>query len=103
MNRDPSATIRVRQDRNFCPHHVLIGVAKSALERAQKKEPGWLYDELVAMTFSAMALEALANAFGERLVVRWKDYESASPIAKLRVVATRLEIPLPDLEKNPWK
>ncbi|RXK56075.1 hypothetical protein ESB00_09420 [Oleiharenicola lentus] len=49
-----------------------------------------------------MALEALANAFGERLIPRWKDYESASPIAKLRIVVVNLKMPEPNFETDPW-
>ena len=102
MSEQPNDKVRVQREREFSPHHILIGAAQLALERARKPEPGWLYDELVAMTFSAMALEALANAFGERFVPRWKDYESASPIAKLRVVALQLKLADPDFSTAPW-
>ena len=94
--------VRVQREREFSPHHILIGVAILARDRAKERAPGWLYDELVAMTFSAMALEALANAFGERHVPRWKDFESANPIAKLRTVASHLKIPATDFEQEPW-
>ena len=103
MSGKSQSLLRVQREREFSPHHILIGSAMLALERARKREPGWLYDELVAITFSAMALEALANAFGERLIQRWKvDYESASPIAKLRIISANLRIPEPDFERDPW-
>ena len=53
------------------------------------------------ITFSALALEALGNAFGEKFNPRWEDFESASPIAKLRLVCQRFEI-VPDFGKEPW-
>jgi hypothetical protein len=92
---------RVQRDRDFKPHHILIGSAKIALESAETRTPGWLYYELTAITFSALAIEALTNSFGEKLVTRWNDFEKASPIAKLRVICTRLCVE-PDFEKEPW-
>jgi hypothetical protein len=92
---------RVEREREFKPHHILIGAAQIALESAEAKTPGWLYHELIAITFSALAFEALTNSFGERLVTRWGDFESASPIAKLRIICSRLGVE-PDFEKEPW-
>ena len=93
--------VRVQREREFAPHHILIGAAKIALESAEIKTPGWLYYELTAITFSALSLEAITNSFGEKLVTRWSDYESASPIAKLRIICSRLEIE-PNFEIEPW-
>ena len=93
--------IRVLKEREFSPHHILIGAAHVALEDAEKKIPGWVHFELVAITFSALALEAVANSFGEKFIIRWKDFESSSPIAKLRLVCSRLNI-APDFEQEPW-
>ena len=92
---------RVQRDRDFKPHHILIGAAKSALESAEAKTPGWLYHELTAITFSALALEALTNSFGEKLVMRWEHFESASPIAKLRIICSRLDV-TPNFDIEPW-
>lgn len=72
-----------------------------ALENAESKAPGWLYQELVAMTFSALSLEALGNSFGEIFIDRWKDYESASPVAKIRILGDRLGVPI-DFSVEPW-
>ncbi len=92
---------RVQRDRYFTPHDILIGAAKIAFESAEVKALGSLYYELTAITFSALALEALTNSFGEKLVVRWQDFERASPIAKLRIICSRLDIE-PDFEREPW-
>ena len=92
---------RVQREREFAPHHILYGAAQIALENAELKTPGWLYYELTAITFSALSLEALTNSFGEKLVTRWCDYESSSPIAKLRIICSRLGVE-PDFEKEPW-
>jgi hypothetical protein len=71
------------------------------LESAELKTPGWLYYELTAITFSALSLEAPTNSFGEKFVARWYDYESSSPIAKLRIICSQLNVE-PDFEKEPW-
>jgi hypothetical protein len=34
---------RIQRDRDFKPHHILIGAAQIALESAEAKTPGWLY------------------------------------------------------------
>jgi len=94
--------VRVQRDRYFKPHHILIGAAKNALENAEARVPGWLYYELTAITFSALALEALTNSFGEKLVARWEDFErGANPVAKLRIICSQLNVQ-PDFEKEPW-
>ncbi len=92
MEPRPERNLRVQRERKFSPHHVLLGVARMALESAERKEDGWFYHELISITFTALALEALANSFGERVVERWADFESASPMAKLRVIARELGV-----------
>jgi hypothetical protein len=80
---------------------MLIGAARVALEDAKKKKPGWFYDELTAMVMSALAVEALANAFGKRLIDDWVDFESSTSMAKLRLICQHLEIEF-DQNKEPW-
>jgi hypothetical protein len=96
-----SRGIRVQKKRDFEPQHLLMHVAEIALEDAQKKIPGWKNQELVAITFSALALEALANSFGSKLVSRWDGFDSSSPIAKLRIICEELGIS-PDWSKGHW-
>ncbi len=92
---------KVERERDFHPHHILISAANTALDDAKAKRPGYLYYELTAIMFSALALEALANSFGDHLILRWKDYESSSPIAKLRIVCDSLRIVV-DFDHEPW-
>jgi uncharacterized protein (DUF2236 family) len=92
---------RVQRERDFKPHQILLDAARTALEDAEIKMPGYLYRELAAITFSALALEALTNSFGEKLVMRWEDFEKATPIAKIRIICSQLRLE-PDFEKEPW-
>ena len=87
-----SRGVRVQKKRVFEPQHLLMRVAENALEDAERKIPGWKNQEIIAVTFSALALEALANSFGCKLISRWDDFESSSPIAKLRIICAELGI-----------
>jgi hypothetical protein len=44
------------------------------------------------MTLSALAIEALANAVGSRVVADWVIFERLSPLEKLETLATALSI-----------
>jgi hypothetical protein len=104
---DQSKKIRIRKERDFKPHHFLIYAADVGLIHAEgvtKEERGvstWTPHELSAIIFSAFALEAIGNSFGDKFVKRWKDFESSSPIAKLRIVCMELKID-PDFGREPW-
>jgi hypothetical protein len=107
QTNNQSEQIRVRKERDFKPHHFLIYAARVGLEDAEKvtkEEKGlstWTPHELTAIIFSAFALEAIGNSFGEKLIKRWKDFEYSSPIAKMRIVCAQLNID-PDFEGEPW-
>jgi hypothetical protein len=94
--------IKVNRERDFCPHHILLNAAYNALEDARAKRPGYFNYELMSITFCALALEALGNSFGEKFIPRWKeDFESASPVAKMRLVSEQLGV-TPDFNTEPW-
>ena len=80
---------------------MLIGAARMAVEDAEAKRPGWTYSQLTAITLCGLAMEAICNAVGERIVGDWKDFESASPNAKLRLLCERLQVPY-DKDQEPW-
>jgi len=88
----PARNFRRVQERHFSAHHALLRVARHEIERAKRKELGWFDSTFVVLTFSALAIEAITNAVGERVVTDWKDFESASPSAKVRLLADRLGI-----------
>jgi len=93
--------ITVSKERPFSAHHMLLGAARAALEDAKNKRPGCFYSELIAITMSGLAIEALCNAVGERVVDNWKDYESSSPKAKVRIICNELKLEY-DCNKEPW-
>src|ERR1700694_3892213 len=48
-----------------------------------------------------LAIEAICNAVGDRVVTNWKDFESANPNAKLRLLCERLNVEY-DKNQEPW-
>lgn len=72
-----------------------------ALESAEEKKPGYSYYQMIAITFAALAIESLGNSFGKQFIERWDDFETASPIAKLRIVCQHLNIKI-NFNKKPW-
>lgn len=89
------------QERAFSAHHMLINAAKRSNKTAMKRHQGWFYENLSTMLFSVLAIEALSNSVGERVMDRWQDFESSSPNAKLRILAEHLDIRYQEKEE-PW-
>ena len=90
--------VSVERDRPFSAHHMLLGAARDALTEANID---MRFSPLVAITMSALAIESLCNTIGERVVSDWKDFESSSPTAKLRIICDELGIDY-DSNKEPW-
>jgi hypothetical protein len=80
---------------------MLIGAARMSVQDAEARRPGWAYSQLTAITLCGLAVEASCNAVGERIIGDWKDFESASPNAKLRLLCERLQVPY-DKDQEPW-
>jgi len=99
---NPDKMIRVIKERDFQPQHLLIRIAECALDDAEKKIPGWVNQQFIAITFSALAIEAMTNSFGKKLIPRWNDFGTSSPIAKLRIICAELKIE-PDWAREPWE
>jgi hypothetical protein len=96
-----SERLKVSRERDFCAHHMLIGAARMSLEDAKSRKPGWFYAELAALTMSGLAIEAICNAVGDRVFTDWKDFESATPIAKLRLICDKLGMVF-NANREPW-
>lgn len=90
--------ILVERERPFSAHHMLRGAAGDALSESQI---GFIHSPLVAIIMSALAIESLCNTIGDRIIADWNDFESSSPIAKLRIICDELDIDY-DSNKEPW-
>jgi len=93
--------LEVQRDRHFHAYHQLLDAARIALKDAENERPGFYYYQMIAITFSALALESIVNSFGKQFIDRWDDFETANPIAKLRVVCSHLKQAV-NFEKEPW-
>ncbi len=84
--------MRITKERSFAPHHTFLGAARVSLELAKARSRGSHHHEFTAIVMSALSIEALANAVGARVMGDWKDFESSSPWAKLRLLCESLNI-----------
>jgi hypothetical protein len=70
----------------FFPYTPYLDSANHFCSELERKEyVGW-YDLLASVTLTALSVEALVNTIGELVVHDFKDFESSSPAAKLRVI-----------------
>jgi len=93
--------VEIDGERRYSAHHSFVNIAKLSLEEAAKQGPGWANHVQIAIVFSAISLEAICNVVGDVCVEDWEDYESCSPRAKLRVIASKLDISI-DKSEEPW-
>ena len=93
--------VRSVQKRQFSAHHMLIHIASLELDAAKKDEVGSFNRITTTITFSALALEAFANAVGDRVIKDWSDFENMSPYSKIRFLSEHLNLPY-DSSKEPW-
>jgi hypothetical protein len=93
--------LNVSRERHFSAHHMLLSAAYTAVNSLDKNKHGWFDNSLIAMTLSALAVEAMANAFGKRFVKGWEDFERVPPRAKLRLVCNALQLEL-NFGQEPW-
>lgn len=80
------ATAKVVQERVFFPYKIYLDSATHFCSEIKKKEYVSWHDLLAAVTLLALSVEALANTIGELVVPNFKDFESSSPKAKLRII-----------------
>ena len=102
-------TVRIKIERSFHPHLLLLLGAQHQLTRAKEISDGCSYDWLRAILMSALPIEATGNSYGKVLVPaceelisdRVSKYLGASPNWKLESVAKRCGIN-PVFESHPW-
>jgi hypothetical protein len=98
---DKPILLRQSQERHFSAHNTFIHIAHKELELAKPGMVGEFNHTLVAITLSALAVESLANAIGDRVIPEWHDFESAAPYAKLRLLADHLGLSYSSTT-DPW-
>lgn len=93
--------IHIKKQRKFSLHHDLIGSARQALEKAESKKPGSYYYQLMCITMSSIAVEAMTNAFGHALVDNWEYHDRAPTLSKIVTVGNSLGLTV-NFQEKPW-
>lgn len=95
--------LSVRQQRHFSAHGMLLRSASRYLIAAENDERFCFDGDFVCLVMTALAVEALCNTTGELIFPEWKDdYESLSPMQKIRFICRKLDIPY-DIESDPFQ
>lgn len=85
-------TAKVVQERVFFPYTPYLDSATHFCSEMKRKEYVSWYDLLAAVTLLSLSVEALANTIGELVVQNFKDFESSSPKAKIRIICERVGV-----------
>lgn len=85
-------TAKVVQERVFFPYTPYLDSAQHFCGEMKRKEYVSWYDLLAAVTLLTLSVEALANTIGELVVPNFKDFESSSPKAKIRIICERVGV-----------
>lgn len=90
------------QTREFFGHHMLLHASKLQRQSAEQSEVGRFNHCLASMTLTALAVEALLNAVGSRVVSDWATFERLRPLEKLESLQAALGFSY-EPSKNPWQ
>ena len=97
-----SVNLKVSRRRRFSAHHLFVHVARTHLDRAVLYREASTLNILIAITFSALGVEAISNSFGSVKVPDWlTKHERKSPLNKVRLICDVLAVPYED-DKDPW-
>lgn len=94
--------LTVTQKRHYSAHNALLRAADNYLFAAENQERFCSDGDFVSLVMSALAIESLCNTVGELICTDWKDYESAGPKAKIRLICSELAIPY-DKDSEPFQ
>ena len=94
-------TAKVVQERVFFPYTLYLDSAEHFCSEMKRKEYVSWYDLLAAITLLALSVEAVANTIGELVVPNFKDFESSSPKAKIRIICEQVGVQF-DHDKTPF-
>ncbi len=89
-------------DRTFKAFAHLACANRAILERAKKKEPGYYWDVMASLVFSAFTFEASLNHIGPKAISYWKELERLPMTNKLSILLEHLKLS-PDFGKRPYQ
>lgn len=80
---------KVIQERVFLPYKIFLDSSSHFCEEMKRKDYVSWYDLLAAITILGLSVEALVNTIGVLVIPDFKDFESSSPKAKLRILCEK--------------
>lgn len=90
------------QERTFFAHHMLLHAASLAIAEAESTKRGQFNKCLGAMVMTSLAVEALVNAVGFRVIRDdWDSFERRRPHEKIDELVSLLGISR-DAGQSPW-
>jgi|UPI0004A6B9F6 hypothetical protein len=92
---------KVIKKRTFYPHRIYLDTAKYFYKKIDNEENVSWYDLMACMTTTSLSIEAICNTYGHIAIEDFKDFESCSPLAKVRLICKELKIDF-DRSKSPF-
>ncbi len=85
------------KERHFLPVEMFLDPARKFVAKVKTDNPPLWPDLMAAASLLSLSLEALVNSLGPHLVNDFQDFDSASPVAKLRIIFEKLGL---DFDKS---
>jgi hypothetical protein len=92
-------TARVEHEREVLVYRLYLDSAAHFCSNLTRKEYVSWFDLMAAITICSLSVEAIANTLGSLVVPNFKDFESSSPFAKVRIISEKLGVPF---DRSRW-
>ena len=74
------------KERHFLPVEMFLDSARKFVAKIRAEDPPLWPDLMAAASLLSLSLEALVNSLGPLFVSDFSDFDSSSPVAKLRII-----------------
>ena len=85
------------KERHFLPVEMFLDPARKFVAKIRADNPPLWPDLMAAASLLSLSLEALVNSLGPHLLDDFQYFDSASPVAKLRIIYEKLGL---DFDKS---
>src|SRR4051812_3612404 len=86
---------KVTQERTVHTHAELWQASECVLRVGQRQAKGWRWQFLSSIVLTAFAFEAYLNHVGPKVISEWKCLQKLSPMEKLCLVSSTLNVSYP--------
>jgi hypothetical protein len=93
-------SVIVTKKRDYRPHYEALNAADVLLRLSSEKRPGWYYEWMGSLLFSAFAYEGYLNFLGRKLFPSWESFERRlSWESKTKLIADRIGLKIDEGRK----